>query len=474
MALLVILVSCSESEDSINSGSGIKVDLTKLEGDEKTLTLSPNDTVDLSGVKIESLYLVEAQGASSGSSKALNPNISAVISSGPFIILPQEDGTTSFAGADIGISASLTDVKIKKAGNTLTFGPSEDKYNFVQIKLEPTEYDHKDAGEPRYLWPTYHNYIHIDFNNSHWSHLKDKRIVIVQNTMYGASSGSGRINYSSNEFGLIQNGRVEYSRGIKGLYDLSELDNDVLNLYTFARTSNLKGDQEYMRTYLILPETLSSTPFDIVGYPHVYLLPMTDESPYYEVTIDDVKRGNLKGLVGSLLMGQPRTIGENNNGVRIDKLLGIKEIVQGSTSDTFKVTLYIEGVGEDIIINSHQSKISDTDYFGEISMTGTSESWTPDSIIMDGQEHQVVLGEGGITSKTFYIEVPAEKNYNMHYTLSDNSKQGIIFECTNKRNGSGPVDANNTDSVYQAGMQGYITFCCLHGEQTITYKFTEN
>lgn len=516
ICLLIIIIfafsSCNEAshntdpqeEGVINVDNGsLDKNLSSMKaGDELSFRMGSEGTLNLSGVNLDSLFSVEFEGGNAkGTSRGMsggNSEISRVDKNGPFILIPQASGEVSFSGSDVGASIDDGIVKLKKIGNDLRVGK-----NYVEYDVPPTGKDYKKEGYPEYQWPTYQNYIHIDFNSPQWSPFKDKKIVIMQNAFFDSVSEEAHGGRSTNNFGLLENGNVIYSNEIEGLYNLE--GKSTLNLYTFLRTSEYKGSASVFRTYLLIPEVVSSTPMDIVGYPHVFRFNPEDDQAY-EITITGCPKGEFHNLISDMLQGRPRYINDETgtNGKDIEKIIWIKNIDR--TGDNLNVTLFFKGAEEDFILSSYwrqrinENEAVDATYdFGTISMEKSeNQSWTADSIsLTDIDSHTVnLIGEGSgprVFFKNIAVSIPEDgKTYALSVTCPEENDKRLLYlyqfrgsgvdgpygRGLSKRgemtSGDGDVQQGETKRfILNPGIDGYFTFFTTGKNTTFSYKLTE-
>ena len=476
---LFLLVSCNDSKktsgfediETIEAlDSDASVDLASLEyGQTLRIRLGAGRNVNLDGAGLASLCSVELEGSSNSRSKGMgNGKLSKVEPHGTqrmndiYNVVPQEDEKSSFSGSDVGIQDDGV-VRITKLGNGLESGE-----NYVQFKIKPTSLDCEEAGIEQHLWPTYQNYIRMDLNSEEWSKYKGKKVSIVQYAFHDSLEKSSRGGRYSDEFGLVENDGITYSSGIQGLYDLT--GKDYLNLYTFFRTSSYEGDSEYLRTYLLIPETVSSTPSKIEGYPHVYEFQPDDNEKGYEIRITDIPEAAFTSLVSGLLQGRARFIVENNNGKPIGELLYIKDIVK-EENGTCSIELFFSGIDEPFILNSYWREKTSITEFGSISfLESTDAEWTPNYVdVDDSGVKEVSLGG---ENELYHIVGYSIPKGGREYTLTSSVKNGKLsqFFNSNKSSGSG-----GQSITLHSGETGYIVYYTLDPKGCeFSYSITAN
>lgn len=476
---LFLLVSCNDSKkpggfediEAIEAlDSDASVDLASLEfGQTLRIRLGAGRNVNLDGAGLASLCTVELEGSANSRSKGMGNGVLSKVephgnqkTNDIYNVVPQEDEKSSFSGSDVGIQDDGV-VRITKLGNGLESGE-----NYVQFKIKPTSLDYEEAGIEQHLWPTYQNYIRMDLNSEEWSKYKGEKVSIVQYAFHDSlekSSSGGRY---SDEFGLVENDGITYSSEIQGLYDLT--GKDYLNLYTFFRTSSYEGDSEYLRTYLLIPETVSSTPSKIEGYPHVYKFQPHDEKKGYEIRITDIPEAAFTALVSGLLQGRARFIGDGNNGKKIGELLYVKDIAQ-EKNGTCSVVFFFSGVGKPFILNSYWREKTSITEFGSISFVeSTDNEWTPSYVnVDDSSVKDVTLGGD---NKLYHIVEYSIPEGGKEYTLTSSVKNGKLSQLFNSNKSSG---SGGQSITLHPGETGYIVYYTLDPKGCeFSYSITAN
>ena len=480
-------VKPSEDIDSsavieVNTGS-LSKSLSDLKPGEKLFfRIGPTGKLNFSGVTLDSLFSVESKGT--GRAKSLgesnNEQLSMVTDKDgsfgkAYIMLPQADGEVSLIGSDIGVSADDGIVELQKVGNELIEGP-----NYIEFQIFPTEKNYEESGDPEYSWPTYQNYIHLDFNSEQWSRYAGQKIAIMQCGIHksiGSGGAGGKL--TSGQLGIVENGNVVYSNEIRGLYDLSEKDS--LHLYTFLRTPFYTGDDEYYRIYLLIPEVLSETPFNITDLPAVFKInPENGDS--YLITISNIPKQVFTDLLVSIIGGHPRYTGEGGhaNGTGVEKPVWVKQITKNQDG-SYNAILYFEGIDDEFIQNcSWQTYVEPGSYFGSISLNRLNENWNPgDNInLTDFEEHNISIGGNSPLLYNIPLSITDGQNYKL--TLSSSSGSVRFFRRTNHMQGNGILKKGSEPGSYsmevffEPGETGYITVYTLDGEATFSYKLSEN
>jgi len=482
--LLVFIISCSEPSGSsadpepgdiieVNDGT-FSQSLSGLKPGQKLyFKIGPTGKLNLSGVTIDSLFSVESKGSASRSvSRSDNEQLSRVTDDfgEAYIMLPQEDGEVSFEGLDVGVSGDEDIVVVEKAGDGLTEGK-----NYVEFQIFPTIKDYRESGEPEYMWPTYQNYINLDFTSGQWSKYAGQKIVIVQYGIHKSDGPCGGI-LQGGRLGLVENEDVVYSNEIKGLYDLS--GKDSLHLYTYLRTPWYNGDNEFFRVYLLIPEKLSETPFEIVDYPHVFKIDPQSGDPY-EIRITGISREYFTDFLVNTASGNPRYTGEGGkeNGKRVEEPIWVREIVNNGDG-TYNLVLYFEGVDAQFIMDSSWwDDVEPGTVFGSISLKHLNETWSPGANISltDFEAHNVTVGGSNPIAYTIPLATDASS-----YTLTLTSSSSSV--CYFRRIGgwgNNTLEKGSEPGTYSAEVSlhpndtGYITVYSLNGEATFSYQLTK-
>ena len=494
ICLLIIIIfafsSCNEAshntdpqeEGVINVDNGsLDKNLSSMKaGDELSFRMGSEGTLNLSGVTLDSLFSVEfeASGAKEASHEVRggNSEISRVDKNGPYILLPQSDGEVSFSGSDVGASLDEGTVKLKKIGNDLRIAK-----NYVEYDVLETGIDYRAEGYPEYLHPTYQNYINIDFNTPQWSSFKDKKVVIMQNMFYDSPLGEDHSCNYTDRFGLLENGKVIYSNEIEGLYDLSESEDDTLNLYTYLRASYVKGKPLVFRTYLLIPEDVSEEPLDIVGYPHVYKFSPNNQEKKYEIRLSAIPKSDFEMVVSSILQGRPRYTGagEKGNGQQVGKPLWIKTISENADDNTKMdaVLIYTGGkssVKEEFIVNYYWRNYAEQDtVFGKISSGIDEGDWGVHEIDLKGKDiydsDEISLGGDNPLFHSIQFTIPEGQSYTL--TVSSTSSDIRLLSSTNRRIGSGRF---NDPITLESKESGHVTLYTMGQEATLSYQLTKN
>jgi len=474
----------------VNNGS-VSKDLSELEtGNELVFKMNESGKLNLSGVTIDSLYAVENEGSAEKSlSRGINQNLSSVDKKGLYLLVPQEGGELSFSGSDVGLAQGNGLVRLKKIGNDLSTGS-----NYVQYKVAPTDIDYDKEGYPEYKWPTYQNYVHIDLNNDQWSYAKDKEVVIVQHIYHDDNESHGG-DYN-NRFGLIKNGEITYSDNISGLYDLA--GKDSLNLYTFLRLSRYKGDNSYMRTYIIVPEELEigATPLDIVPHSTVFKV-VPEDNTTHEIRITDCEPTEFTDLIDGILEGLPRYF----DGTGLGEIFWVKDIIGNEDNKTMSATLCFKGATDSFILDNYVREKKESESLGKISFVKSldqDQSWIDDVknnplSLEDFDSHTIDIVKSNPgrpflncpvkiedSGKTYKLTVTnkAEK-YALRFFYMFQGKGAIEYYGNGHREheltvGKGTINPGRTaELILHPGMEGYFTIFTLNKNVSFDYQLTE-
>ena len=488
--LLVFIISCSEPSGSsadpepgdiieVNDGT-FSQSLSGLKPGQKLyFKIGPSGKLNLSGVTLDSLFSVESKGSASRSvSRSDNDQLSMVTDEDgsfgeAYIMLPQEDGEVSFEGSDVGVSGDEDIVVVEKIGDDLIEGG-----NYIEFQIFPTGKDYQESGEPEYKWPTYQNYINLDFTSGQWSKYAGQKIVIMQcgvNKSIGGGESGGIL--QGGRLGLVENEDVVYSNEIEGLYDLS--GKDSLHLFTFLRTPRYTGDEEFFRTYLLIPEDLSETAFDIVGYPHVFKIDPQSGDPY-EIRITGIPREYFTDFMVNTVGGNPRYTGKGGkkNGRRLKEPVWVREITDNG-DNTYDLVLYFDGINAEFIINSTWMLNTDPEtVFGSISLNHLNETWSPGENISltDFEAHNVTVGGSNPIAYTIPLGIDGHE-----YKLTISSSSGSVrfVRCTDHVQGNGILYNKGESGKYSEDVSlypdemGYITVYTFGGEASFSYQLTK-
>ncbi len=487
--IMTAFISCSgptsgiEYEDVTNGetievGSDTKsIDLSGLSsGEDIYLRMNPDGTLNLSGVTLDSLYIVECEeadgdkGAKASGNLLISPVDSKWSGNGPSLLIPQVSGEVSFTGTDLGLSLEDGLLHLKKVGDDLD--EASDK-PYIEFKIhETTEFKGKPDVE-QYLWPTYHNYIHIDFNEPRWSKFKDQKVVIMQNAMHFSPKNMSHGGHYSDNFGLLEHGKVIYGSSIQGLYDLSQCENDTLNLYSYLRTKYYQGSDERFRTYILLPEDVSETPLDIIGYPHVFKFD-PKEGVAYEIRITDIPGSVFRNVLTNIIQGHPRYTGagKKKNGRFVNEIMRIMNFsVDG---DKYSVSLFFNEIGEEFIINEYWRDKTEVENFGKISLVESdwNESTDESRVNIDlNDKDTVTLGGEKPLIYALHFSIPKGKTYVLEMSTDDFL---YAFDYTNRYVGSWEISKEQGTSyrTMEPGEEGYVTVCAPQG-CTFSYELKE-
>ncbi len=420
------------------------------------IKMGSNTSISLINVttNADSLFVLENTGKVISKSKGLkssgNNSISKVDNTkGIYNVIPQSNGTISFTGRDIGVTADNTEVILTKIKVLEPAGK-----NYFDYKIEPTEFDYRERGIDEHLWPTYQYCLKIDLNSNKWSSLRDKDVVIMQYALQtGPTQGGYGGNYSD-KFGIIEEGNIIYDNEIEGVFRLS--GKNKIMLYTFMRASKYAGDASHFRIYILVPEVLSSTPLEIIGFPHVFQIPCIDENQTYDITFDNIPSSVFNMLISGFIQGRPRYIGELNNGKPIESVVYLKELKKGSENGTFSAIFTVKGENEPFIINDYYRSYTEVNDFGDISFAqSSSPSWINNTITSEVPEQIETL-----TSEKMSITIPYSfaqgKTYKI--TVSSENQRLNLYECTSRGAGQKSLSsANNYSQTYTVEGSGYIT-----------------
>jgi hypothetical protein len=347
--------------------------------------------------------------------------------------------------------------------------------NYVEYDVPPTGIDYMKEGYPEYQWPTYQNYIHIDFNSPEWSAFKNKKVVIMQNAFNTAQIHENHGGTYEDRFGLLENGKVTYGGEIRGLYDLSE--KETLNLYTFLRLQRYEGSSEVFRTYFLIPEDVSEEPSDIIGYPHVFKITPLDSTKRCEIRISAIPKGYFEELVSDILQGRPRYTGsgEKENGKNVGKPIWIKDIsINAEDNNKMDVVLtFTKGVKEEFILNSYWRNYADPDtVFGKISIGAGDDGWGIDEIDCKNSDiHNVSLGGSNPIFHSIQFSIPEGESYTL--TINSTSNNVRLLTYTNRGQGSDGIHESKTINL-ESNESGHVTLYTMGQEATLSYQLTKN